>query len=531
MIKDLINKTKNYRKEENGAVIVFVTLCLLPILLMIGLAVDSSHGMAEKRKLQSAADAAAKAGAVNGDGALETTILEATKVFAVNTANLTNVSGPNVSFDPNTQIVTVTASIMVPTTFMQLGGINSNTYDVSASAIRYGGTSEVAIVLDLSTTNANWTTKAINSLQEFVTGLPPSTLVSVTPITTQVSLDPATTNQNALFNHLSNITNDESSNPAFFALSGNYTWNATNFGNTYNYLYGSAFPNSTSYYPLPGTCTGWGGPGTYQACSAFYPALCSTGHTSCRSNYSYTQFNIPSILPLTANRAVISDYLNALANFSTVDSNVFTSLIVWGWRTIAPEWKDFWLVNSDPATTTRKLGDYPQIYNPFNPKSIILVVATPSDFSGSSITSNYKYPCNQGKTNWFMTYYGIFPLTKDKSANLDITCDNYYYQTMDKGLKLNTSQTNYYDPNNSSSNYSTNIATEISAKFIRTCNNIKAQGINIYVITQYDSDLLKNCATSPGSPYYQVSGNGTAHVNLAARTAAASTSGAMALQR
>lgn len=531
MVAFIFSTMRSFRRTEQGGVLIFLALCLLPLTLILGLAVDSSFGLTQKRRLQMAVDAAAKAGAVNGGGSLPTTIAAAQKVFSVNTTNMKNISGPAISYDANTQVVTVSASITVPTYFMKLGGISSVNYNASASAIRYGGGSEVAIVLDLSRTTGQWTSKIISSLQDFVNDLPPAALVSIVPMATQIAFDPTTTNPNSLFSYLSATTNDESASPAFYALSNNYSWNAGNYGNIYNYLYGNSFPLNTSYYPLPGTCAGWGGPGTYLACEAFYPALCSAGHASCRTNYSYTQYSMPAILPLTANRALIASYFNSLSNFNTVDENVLTSLVVWGWRTIDPQWKNFWLVNSDPATPSRSSGKYPQIYSPLSPKNLLLVVTGPPKFDGASIASNYQYSCNQGKTNWFMTYYGIFPLTSDKSAKVDITCDNYNYQTMDQGLKLNTSTTNYYSSLMTSANYGTAIITEVTAKFLRICANIKAQGINIYVITQNDDPVLKSCATSPVSPFYQVSGNGTAHIDMSTTNASTNINGATAFQR
>jgi len=208
-----------------------------------------------------------------------------------------------------------------------------------------------------------------------------------------------------------------------------------------------------------------------------------------------------------------------------------TSLAVWGWRTIDPQWKDFWLVNSDPATTLRASGKYPQIYNPLSPKNLLLVVTGPPQFDGASIENSYQYACNQGKTSWFMTYYGIFPLTSDKSANVDITCDNYNYQTIDQGLGLNTSTANYYNPLSTSANYGATVMTEVTAKFLRICSNIKAQGINIYVIAQNDDPTLKSCATRPASPFYQVSGNGTAHIDMSTTNASTNINGTTAFQR
>lgn len=530
MIKIIRKKIRQFKKREKGSVLVLVGLSLLPMMLIVGLAVDTSYGLLQKRKLQMAVDAAAKGGAANGNGQSATITSEAQKVFTANTANMSNITGPNVTYNSGTGVVTVSASMSVPTTFMALGGISSLNYNATSSAALIGY-SEVVIVIDMSSTNGNWTSKIISSLQDFVNSLPSTVLVSIVPITTKVTLDATTTNSSALFNHLSATTNDESSNPALYPLGSNYAWNSTNYNAIYNILYGNTFPTSTSYYPLPGTCTGWGGPGTYLACAAFNPSLCSTGHTSCRANYSYTNYTLPAILPLTANRTTITNYLNTLASFNPVDKGVFTSLMVWGWRAIAPEWNDFWLINSSFSDTTRSSGRFPVAYSSTNTKSMVLVVTGAPKWGISTVVSSYNKACKQGTTKWFMTAYGAVPLTKDKNAFVDITCDNYNYNTVDKSLGLNLAATRYYDSTDTSAAYGTKVVTEITAKYQRICSNIKAKGINIFVITQNADATLQLCANSPLSPYYQVSGNGTAHIDSSLVTSASALNGLLAIQQ
>ena len=84
MIVSIIQKIQSFHRNNKGTVLVFVSLCMLPMLLMMGLTVDSSHGLAEKRRLQMACDAAAKAGAKNGNGVTSITTSEANKVFVIN---------------------------------------------------------------------------------------------------------------------------------------------------------------------------------------------------------------------------------------------------------------------------------------------------------------------------------------------------------------------------------------------------------------------------------------------------------------
>ena len=529
MIKTLISRLRNFKEGQKGGVLIFVAICILPLLLVVGLAVDSSFGLLQKRKLQMAVDAAAKAGSAYGNSSSGTVAVEAGIMFSSQTASMSGtISGPNVSYNSTTGCVTVSASISVPTNFMVLGGIPSVTYNARSSACQSGNKTEVAIVFDLSNTNGNWTSKMINSLQGFVTSIPPTTLVSIVPITTQIALDPTNTIQNSLFSHLSNTTNDESANPAFYPLSSNYTWNSTNYGSVYNYLYGNNFPISSSYYPSPGTCTGWGGPGTYLACSAFYPSLCSVGRTSCRANYSYTSRSLPPILPLTAKQSILSNYLTTLGNYDKNNPDIFPSLIIWGWRTIAPEWRDFWLVNSDSTNASRSSGTYPSAYT--NSKNIILVMTGGTTWGASSLANTYNTQCGAGTTKWQMTYYGVFPMTSDRSAYIDITCDNYNYKTIDQTLGLNLTTTNSYASTQTSTQYGTKVVTELDAKLLRTCSNIKAKGINIYVITQNDNPNLKQCATSTIAPYYQVTGNGVPFINVASANVANNLDGPSTVQ-
>ena len=75
MVAFIFSTMRSFQRTEQGGVLIFLALCLLPLTLMLGLAVDSSFGLTQKRRLQMAVDAAAKADAVNGGGSLPTTIL------------------------------------------------------------------------------------------------------------------------------------------------------------------------------------------------------------------------------------------------------------------------------------------------------------------------------------------------------------------------------------------------------------------------------------------------------------------------
>jgi hypothetical protein len=113
---------------------------------------------------------------------------------------------------------------------------------------------------------------------------------------------------------------------------------------------------------------------------------------------------------------------------------------------------------------------------------------------------------------------------------VDITCNNYHYKTIDQALGLNLTTNNYYASGNNFTSYGATIQAELNNKFLRTCTNMKALGINIYIVTQNDSSILQQCASGTGLPYYQVTGNGVPSVNIAATNVTSTVGGPVATQ-
>ncbi|MGV8947825.1 MAG: pilus assembly protein TadG-related protein [Candidatus Paracaedibacter sp.] len=519
MIRSLTKKIKSFHHTEKGAVLIFVGLCLLPMLLMLGLAVDSSYGLAEKRKLQMAVDAAAKAGAANGNGVSATITSEAQKMFAANTANMTGIAGPNISTNLTAGTVTVNASILVSNVFMTMAGKPTSTYNASATTSLSGTNfAEVAIVYELSTRfqGNGYHANVCNALINFVNSLPNNVMVSITPIATDIMLDSTTTMPGTLFNHLSTTTNDESVNPAFYALGPTLAWTSANFNLVTNIFYTNGSyadfpvgPNVLVSNPSPGTCT-IPNP-DYPSCSTvMWPLKCpSTTKTSCSQVYSYQSNTAFPVLPLTANKTLLVNYITAMKNYTTSADGLFPSLISWGWRTIDPAWNDFWMVNANLSGITRSTGIYPK---PYGGKQKSMIVIFYGDKYWSEYSDNaadlYVNPCGDatkvvnGLNHWSLTYYGIIPVPTDYQSKVnDITCENRWYKTMDKGLGLNLSDSTNYNATVSSSAYSTPILNEISAKFFRICSNIKAKNVDIYLLSNSNTSTLASCCNTSANAY------------------------------
>jgi hypothetical protein len=147
------------RRAERGIALVYVGVFLVVICLFVGLAVDLGRAYAVRLQLATAVDAAALAGAriiPNGEGPARD---EAEKIFALNFPADGLVDGdtpkPTVEFGtvpdgPNrgAHLVTVSATVPLPTTFMRVRGYDS--IDVAASGQATRRLVDLSFVIDHS---------------------------------------------------------------------------------------------------------------------------------------------------------------------------------------------------------------------------------------------------------------------------------------------------------------------------------------------------------------------------------------------
>lgn len=510
MIHTISSKLQALKQGDKGAVMVFVGLCLLPLFLILGLAIDSSVGLEQKRKLQAAVDIAAKAGVANGNGVTATITSVAQKIFAANTPNMTNITGPNIFVNTAANTVTVSASIAVSNTFMGLAGFTSTNYNATATVpMNSTNLAEVAIVYEISDRfrGNNYHKNICDALINFVNTLPSNVMVSITPIATEFLLDSTNTIANNLFSHLSTTTNDESASPAFYPLGPSLAWTTANYNAVSNTYYTSNTFSVLTSNQSPATC-----PGGYASCSPLmWPLKCPPAltKTSCSQVYSYISNSSYPVLPLTLNKTLIVNYLNGLRSFSASADGFFPSLISWGWRTIDPNWNDFWMVNSTATSTARTTGQYPKPYNGIK-KSMILI------FNGSqywddfvpNATAYYINKCGDATTvvdglnHWWMTGYGMVPVPTDRQSYVnDIACENRWYKTMDKSLGLNLSDNTNYNATVNMTSFRQSILNEVGAKFFRICTNIKAQNVDVYLLSNSNTSTLAPCCNTASNAY------------------------------
>jgi len=154
--------------REDGVALIYMAVCLTGLLLFTGLAVDSGRGYVVKAQLSKAVDGAALGAARNLNGGDPRG--EATRIFKANfpTGYLGTSSSTDPTADPGffsmatnaasgVNTVTVTASAVLPTTFMRLG--NYNQLNVSSSGEATRRMVDLSLILDVSSSiGSKWAT-------------------------------------------------------------------------------------------------------------------------------------------------------------------------------------------------------------------------------------------------------------------------------------------------------------------------------------------------------------------------------------
>lgn len=146
----IVDRVTRLVRDERGNVGVIFALTFIPVLGMVGLAVDYGKAVTAKTQLQNAADTAALA-AVRADAGSESDrIAAAQKVFAANYKPYGGASiTPSVIFSGSS--VTVTASDSVPTAFSGLVGQSQFSIEAQSGASMLAGKHlELSMMIDLT---------------------------------------------------------------------------------------------------------------------------------------------------------------------------------------------------------------------------------------------------------------------------------------------------------------------------------------------------------------------------------------------
>jgi len=144
MLRRLVRAMRCLKDDERGAILIYFTLALLPLLAVGGAAMDLGHVFLVKQRLTNAVDSASLALGARKNLTSE----QATDL--VRAFISTRYSGALKSLavaDTATQ-VNVSVTVQVPMTFMQILNTQSVDVTVTATAVRPQGKLEIALVLD-----------------------------------------------------------------------------------------------------------------------------------------------------------------------------------------------------------------------------------------------------------------------------------------------------------------------------------------------------------------------------------------------
>ncbi len=143
----MLSRLRSFCRSERGSVAVMFATVAVPTIIAVGVSADLMRAYSVKTRLGAALDAAALAAGANNGSATQLQTL-ASSYLAANfpTANGVTLDPPtyNLTSDP----VTISATAHVPTTFLQLAGINTVAVGASTSVVREMRGLEVALVLD-----------------------------------------------------------------------------------------------------------------------------------------------------------------------------------------------------------------------------------------------------------------------------------------------------------------------------------------------------------------------------------------------
>lgn len=502
-LTSLIFNFKKMLKVENGTVVITFAVALIPIIAALGIALDTSRAYQADAVLAGVVDAAALAGAKQGSNADITT--EAKRIFNASLpSNLSVVDGPTVTITQENKLVTVKATVRIPTIFMKIFGKMYLDVTERSTVEKNSIGLEVALVMDNTGSMAGDSmTKmlaAANTLVDTLYGdkdtidglwvglVPYSTAVNVNgrtnwltstgkTLVTNTDYFPNVTGgkwagcieENATFDRTDNINPVGLFTPflyrstLFHDYGGNTPPNWVPVTTADTQKYGS------SKVTIPGD-NDWqkGGTGISGRTFGKYYAGSGGSDSAVGPNLGCPM----PMLELTASKATVKSQISNMK--ATYRGGTMTNVgLVWGWRMISPTWLGKW----HTGALANKL---PQAYGKTNKAIVIL---TDGVNQWNDWTGGFPGPLNT------TTYPRAAETKFTNDSNLQKDADyTGFGRLRDNRLGVGVS--------NSQAN------TELNKRMTTICTAIKAQGITIYTITlnltnQTTMNLFKNCASKP----------------------------------
>ncbi|PLW75241.1 TadE/TadG family type IV pilus assembly protein [Cohaesibacter celericrescens] len=164
-----IKNERSFASDESGAIAVIFAAVLIPIILMLGAAVDYSRIALTRSETQDAIDAATLAAVKKISQMTDSEVRSMIEAYVdANLSSSVSVNIDLVEIERNPSALKVWASGSTDTTFMRIAGINTSDFKANSSAVASDKSIEVALVLDNS---GSMSGSRITALKEAATSL------------------------------------------------------------------------------------------------------------------------------------------------------------------------------------------------------------------------------------------------------------------------------------------------------------------------------------------------------------------------
>lgn len=380
----------SFLRAEEGSTMPMIGLLIFTLLGSAGAAVDTGRGQLVKAKLSSSLDAAGLA----AGSTVNTTSLqsEAEKYLHANFNGYMGASITNLTISANgdNTVFTLSATALMPTTFMQILGINTITVGAESEITRANSGLELVMVLDNTGSMAGSKLTSLKSAAASMVNIlygNNSTVenlwIGLVPFSQTVNIGPARSDwtTSTAFNWgptswagcvdareagSRDVTDDPptAANSAtlfpkyYWPDDGNNNWISSSTSTT------TTGPTSTTICNKKSSCTcanygpctttsstsgnttttttiSCNGSGSNKSCTR----TVSTSTTTTTTNYTIDGTHGPNkycpqtVTPMTASKSTILSGVNSM----TAAGNTHIGLgAVWGWRMLSPRWRSIW---------------------------------------------------------------------------------------------------------------------------------------------------------------------------------------------
>ncbi len=314
--------TKRLAADSRGAVLILLGFAIIPLAIALGLVIDSARSYTAHNRLQAAVDAAALAAANSAEDEEEDIEAAAAMFFETNYPKDYlggAITSFDANFDENNGEVTVTAQVLLPTTFMRVAGKDNVVVDATAAALTQSSGLELALVVDV-TGSMDSTVGGVKKIESLKTAalallkvlygeedLVDDLYVSLIPYSGAVNIGP--------------------DRPDLVTGLAQGDFSPEKWG-------GCVEARGAGLDQTDDSPKGAGGkfsPYNFRTYNdAFGPWFGDSGNLFCP---------VQPITPLEPSRQAIEDKVNALSASGATLTNIG---MVWGWRSISPTWQGSW---------------------------------------------------------------------------------------------------------------------------------------------------------------------------------------------